>query len=171
MQIVIRVLTKPQFIMKEKELAFSDVPNNFLWCINRQCSKAETCLRQLAERLSPEELISCSTINPKHLAKFKNECPYFCSNKQVRYARGFLGILENLTAKQTHFFINRVISNSSRRTYYRVRNGERALSPAEQQNIINILKECGVTFSIEFDSYFEDYYWEHLKMQVLFLSL
>ena len=145
--------------MKEKELAFSDVPNNFLWCINRQCSKAETCLRQLAERLSPEELISCSAINPKHLAKFKNECPYFCSNKQVRYARGFLGILENLTAKQTHFFINRVISNSSRRTYYRVRNGERALSPAEQQNIINILKECGVTFSIEFDSYFEDYYW------------
>lgn len=80
--------------MKEKELAFSDVPNNFLWCINRQCSKAETCLRQLAERLSPEELISCSAINPKHLAKFKNECPYFCSNKQVRYARGFLGILE-----------------------------------------------------------------------------
>ena len=114
--------------MKEKELAFSDVPNNFLWCINRQCSKAETCLRQLAERLSPEELISCSAINPKHLAKFKNECPYFCSNKQVRYARGFLGILENLTAKQTHFFINRVISNSSRRTYYRVRNGERAIS-------------------------------------------
>lgn len=110
---------------------------------------------------SPEELISCSTINPKHLAKFKNECPYFCSNKQVRYARGFLGILENLTAKQTHFFINRVISNSSRRTYYRVRNGERALSPAEQQNIINILKECGVTFSIEFDSYFEDYYWSN----------
>ena len=147
--------------MKEKELAFSDVPNNFLWCINRQCSKAETCLRQLAERLSPEELISCSAINPKHLAKFKNECPYFCSNKQVRYAKGFLGILENLTAKQTHFFINRVISNSSRRTYYRVRNGERALSPAEQQNIINILKECGVTFSIEFDSYFEDYYWSN----------
>ena len=147
--------------MKEKELAFSDVPNNFLWCINRQCSKAETCLRQLAERLSPEELISCSAINPKHLAKFKNECPYFCSNKQVRYARGFLGILENLTSKQTHCFINRVISNSSRRTYYRVRNGERALSPAEQQNIINILKECGVTFSIEFDSYFEDYYWSN----------
>lgn len=132
----------------------------YLICI-QQCSKAETCLRQLAERLSPEELISCSAINPKHLAKFKNECPYFCSNKQVRYARGFLGILENLTSKQTHFFINRVISNSSRRTYYRVRNGERALSPAEQQNIINILKECGVTFSIEFDSYFEDYYWSN----------
>ena len=45
--------------------------------------------------------------------------------------------------------------------YYRVRNGERALSPAEQQNIINILKECVVTFSIEFDSYFEDYYWSN----------
>ena len=29
------------------------------------------------------------------------------------------------------------------------------------KNIINILKECGVTFSIEFDSYFEDYYWSN----------
>ncbi|MBD9145794.1 MAG: hypothetical protein EGP81_09635 [Bacteroides clarus] len=145
--------------MNKNELTFSDIPNNFLWCINRQCTKAEVCLRQLAERLSPEELISCSTINLKHLAKFKKECPYFRSNKQVRYARGFLGILENLTTRQTRFFINRVISNSSRRTYYRIRNGERALSPVEQQSIINILKECGVTFSIEFDSYFEDYYW------------
>ena len=69
----------------EKNFCFQ-MFNNFLWCINRQCSKAETCLRQLAERLSPEELISRSAINPKHLAKFKNECPYFCSNKQVRYA-------------------------------------------------------------------------------------
>ena len=136
-------------------------PNNFLWCINRQCSKAETCLRQLAESFRRKSLYLAVPSNPKHLAKFKNECPYFCSNKQVRYARGFLGILENLTSKQTHFFINRVISNSSRRTYYRVRNGERALSPAEQQNIINILKECGVTFSIKFDSYFEDYYWSN----------
>ncbi len=150
---------KPLSIMKKKELEFSDIPNNFLWCINRQCPKAKTCLRQLAERLSPENLIVCNAINPKHLAKFADECPYFCSNKQVRYAKGFLGILEKLTAKQTRFLISRVISNSSRRTYYRVRNGERALSPAEQQSIINILKECGVAFPIEFDSYFEDYFW------------
>ena len=145
--------------MNKKELTFSDIPNNFLWCTNRQCPKAGTCLRQLAERLSPEERISCTTINPKHLDKFKEECPYFRTNKQVKYAKGFLGIMENLTAKQTRFFINRIISNSSLRTYYRVRNGERVLSPAEQQSIINILKECGATFSIEFDSYFEDYYW------------
>ena len=99
--------------MNKKELTFSDIPNNFLWCTNRQCPKAGTCLRQLAERLSPEERISCTTINPKHLDKFKEECPYFRTNKQVKYAKGFLGIMENLTAKQTRFFINRIISNSS----------------------------------------------------------
>ena len=48
--------------MKEKELAFSDVPNNFLWCINRQCSKAETCLRQLAESFAWKSLYLCSAI-------------------------------------------------------------------------------------------------------------
>lgn len=79
--------------MKEKELAFSDIPRNFLWCINRQCPKAATCLRQLAERLSPVTLVSCETINPNHLTGPADGCPYFRSNKQVRYARGFLGIL------------------------------------------------------------------------------
>ncbi|KAB5260381.1 hypothetical protein DWX40_11670 [Bacteroides stercoris] len=145
--------------MKEKELAFSDIPRNFLWCINRQCPKAATCLRQLAERLSPVTLVSCETINPNHLTGPADGCPYFRSNKQVRYARGFLGILENLTTRQKRFFSSRIINNSSRRTYYRIRNGERALSPDEQQNIINVLKECGVTFAIEFDAYFEDYDW------------
>lgn len=74
--------------MKEKELAFSDIPRNFLWCINRQCPKAATCLRQLAERLSPVTLVSCETINPNHLTGPADGCPYFRSNKQVRYARG-----------------------------------------------------------------------------------
>ena len=66
---------------------------------------------------------------PKHLASLKGECPYYCSCQRVRYAKGFLGILERLTAKQ--------------------------------QSIVNIFKECGVTFPIEFDVYFENYYWDN----------
>lgn len=144
---------------KEEELDFSQVPNNFLWCINSQCPKAGTCLRQLAEKCAPADIKHYSVLSLKHLASLEGECPYYCSNTKVRYARGFLGILENLTGKQTRFFLARIIDSSSRRTFYRIRNGERILSPLEQQSILNILKECGVIFPVKFDSYFEDYYW------------
>ena len=62
--------------MKEKELAFSDIPRNFLWCINRQCPKAATCLRQLAERLSPVTLVSCETINPNRTCRQMSLFPF-----------------------------------------------------------------------------------------------
>lgn len=145
--------------MKEKELEFSDVPNNFLWCIDRQCPKAGTCLRQMAERLAPASIVQYSIVSPKHIAGLGSECPYYCPHTKVRHAKGFLGILENLTAKQARFFAQRIISNSSRRTYYRVRSGERPLSPAEQESIQNVLKECGVTVPMKFDSYYYDYSW------------
>lgn len=145
--------------MKEKELEFSDVPNNFLWCIDRQCPKSGTCLRQVAERLAPTDLVQYSIVSPKHIASLGGECPYYCSSTKVQYAKGFLGILENLTAKQVRLFAQRLISNSSRRTYYRVRSGERALSPTEQESILNVLKECGITAPMKFDSYYYDYLW------------
>ena len=46
-----------------------------------------------------------------------------------------------------------------RRTYYRARKGERLLSPSEKQHILNILRNCGVTTTQEFDAYVEDYDW------------
>lgn len=144
---------------KEEELDFSQVPNNFLWCINGQCPQAGSCLRRLAEKCAPANTKSYSVLSLKHLASLKGECPYYCSDTKVRYARGFLGILENLIPGQTAFLKARIINNTSRRTFYRVRSGERPLSPVEQQSIRNILKECGVTFPVEFDDYFEDYYW------------
>ena len=42
---------------------------------------------------------------------------------------------------------------------HRARKGERLLSPSEQQHILNILRNCGVTTTQEFDAYVEDYDW------------
>jgi len=46
-----------------------------------------------------------------------------------------------------------------RRTYYRVRKGERPLSPDEQKSMLNILKQCGINDPGKFDAYFEAYDW------------
>ena len=89
----------------------------------------------------------------------KGGCPHYRSSTKVRYAQGFIGILENLPYKQMQTVILHLMNYLGRRTYYRARKGERLLSPSEQQHILNILRNCGVTTTQEFDAYVEDYDW------------
>ncbi|UQT33973.1 DUF6078 family protein [Parabacteroides distasonis] len=74
----------------------------------------------------------------------KGTCPYYRPNKKVRYAAGFVSLLESLPHKQMLSVIPGLMRHFSRRTYYRVRKGERPLSPSEQQVVLNALKRCGV---------------------------
>lgn len=147
-------------IMKTKEVhRFSEVPHDYPLCINHQCSQATTCLRQLAE----QEVTDCTKfmviVNPKHQASFKKDCPYYRSSTKVRFAKGFMNIIENLTQKQMQGIVPQLIYRFSERTYYRIRKGERLLSPAEQQNVVDIFKRCGVAEPIVFDEYVENYEW------------
>ncbi len=144
--------------MKEK-LDFSKVPYQYIMCLNQQCPKADTCLRQLAEQSVPEKIEYLFIVNPKHLTTTKGDCPYYRCNIKARYAKGFIGILESLPHKQMENVISHLMSFFSRRTYYRVRKGERLLSPLEQQQVLNILKHCGVSQPPRFDAYIEDYDW------------
>ena len=144
--------------MKEK-LDFSEVPYQYSMCLNRQCPKANICLRQLAEQSIPEKVEHWTIISPKRLTTTKGDCPYYRSNIKASYAKGFIGILESLPHKQMENVIIHLMSFFSRRTYYRVRKGERLLSPAEQQQVLNVLKHCGVLQPPKFDEYIEAYDW------------
>ena len=81
--------------MKEK-LDFSEVPYQYSMCLNRQCPKADICLRQLAEQSIPEKVEHWTIISPKRLTTTKGDCPYYRSNIKASYAKGFIGILESL---------------------------------------------------------------------------
>ena len=128
----------------EEEHHFTNVPYNYPLCLNRQCPKASTCLRQLVEQEVPDSAEYWVVISPKYQAKLKGACPHYRSSQKVQYAKGCMNILDNLP---------------SRRTYYRIRKGERLLSPAEQRDVQKILKQCGATGKQEFDAYVEDYEW------------
>ncbi|MCQ4775613.1 DUF6078 family protein, partial [Lacrimispora saccharolytica] len=79
--------------------------------------------------------------------------------QKVQYAKGCMNILDNLPHKQRQLAIIHLMEYFSRRTYYRIRKGERLLSPAEQRDVQKILKQCGATGKQEFDAYVEDYEW------------
>lgn len=84
----------------EEKLDNATIPNQYTLCLDRQCPKASTCLRQLAERSMPDETAYWQIISPRHLASLKGTCPYYRPNKKVRYAAGFVSLLESLPHKQ-----------------------------------------------------------------------
>ncbi|WP_455591245.1 DUF6078 family protein [Bacteroides sp.] len=144
--------------MKE-EHDFSQVPCNYTLCLNSQCPKASTCLRQLIEQETTDSIKYLVIINPKHLSTLTGECPYYRCSTKVLYAKGLIGMLDSLPRKQMDRVVSLIIRRFSQRTYYRIRKGERLLSPSEQQEIITIFQKCGVDGIQQFDAYIEDYEW------------
>lgn len=144
--------------MKE-EHDFSKVPYDYPLCLNRQCAKASTCLRQLIEQETTDSTKYLVIINPKHLSTLTGKCPYYRCSTKVRFAKGFIKLLDSLPNNLVRNIVPLLIGQFSRRTYYRIRKGERLISPSEQKKILNILKRCGATEIVEFDAYVEEYEW------------
>lgn len=144
----------------EKKHCIFEVPSNYALCLNRQCPQASTCLRQLAEQEISDCIKYWTVISSKHQETLtESTCPYFSSSAKVLFAKGFIGILNNLPYKQMQQVIARLNNQFNQRTYYRIRKGERLLSPAEQKVVLNIIKSCGATGKQEFDAYIEDFDW------------
>ena len=144
--------------MKE-EISFTQVPFDYPLCLNGQCPKAATCLRQLAMQSMPTEKDYWKIISPKRLATVKGECPFYRSSQKARYAKGFMNMLNSLPYNKRGIAIANLIAGFGQRTYYRARKGERLLTPDEQQAVLNIIKRHNATTSQEFDGYEEDYLW------------
>ena len=144
--------------MKEKINA-SAIPDAYLLCMNQDCPKATGCLRRIAEQQISDKVRLWRVISPKYQKNHTGDCPYFRPSDKQTYALGFIGMLEQMPYRQMQEAASRLLNHFGRRTYYRVRKGERPLSPNEQKSILNILEQCGIGDPGKFDAYFETYDW------------
>ena len=144
--------------MKEK-IDSSDIPTSYLLCMKQDCPKATTCLRRIAEQQIGDEVKLWHVISPKYQEKQTDRCAYFLPADKLTYALGFIGMLDRMPYKLMQEAICKLMRRFGRRTYYRVRKGERPLSPDEQKSMLNILKQCGINDPGKFDAYFEAYDW------------
>ena len=135
--------------MKEK-IDSSDIPTSYLLCMKQDCPKATTCLRRIAEQQIGDEVKLWHVISPKYQEKQTDRCAYFRPADKLTYALGFIGMLDRMPYKLMQEAICKLMRRFGRRTYYRVRKGERML---------NILKQCGINDPGKFDAYFEAYDW------------
>jgi hypothetical protein len=150
--------------MMKDTINYSQVPDGFLLCLNTKCLRANNCLRQMAGEIVPAEEERIKIVNPKYIATLSDDCAYYYSSEKVRYARGFIKLLGNLPYRKMRAVIRQLIISFGQTTYYRIRKGERLLSPAEQQEILNIIKSSGIDQPQEFDAYIEGYHWEPLLL-------
>lgn len=134
-------------------------PQNYLMCTCTSCTRCHTCLRYLAYESLPDSEISLRIINPKHLSLQKDDCPYFRPSEKIRYAKGFIGILDSLPNKVWKSVSGKLQSLYNERTYYRARKGEKLLTPEEQEQMVSFIRQQGITDIPDFDAYVDDYAW------------
>ena len=139
--------------------ASGEVPTSYTLCIKGDCPKATMCLRYKATQMMPAEVQKWSIISPAYLAQIEGECPHYRSAEKVQYARGFVRMMSALTVTQAHAFKSDIIATFGMNMYYRMRRGERLITPTEQEAIYQMLEQQGVTTRPEFDAYEKDYLW------------
>ena len=79
--------------MKEETFNYSKVPHNFGLCATDTCPYTDTCLRRIAYTYAPSNNIFLYVLNPKAIESTAGKCKYYCSNKKVRYAKGFIQLI------------------------------------------------------------------------------
>ena len=136
-----------------------EVPINYTLCIKGDCPKATMCLRYKATQMMPAEVQKWSILSPAYLAQIESECPHYRSAEKVQYARGFVRMMSALTVNQAHVVKDNIVATFGMNMYYRMRRGDRLITPTEQEAIYQMLEQQGVTTRPEFDAYIEDYLW------------
>ena len=116
-------------------------------------------MRHKATQLVPAEVQTWSIISPAYLAQMEGECPHYRSAEKVLYARGFVRMMSALTVMQAHMVKDSIVAKFGMNMYYRMRRGERLITPAEQEGLYQLLEQQGVKTRPDFDAYVEDYLW------------
>ena len=136
-----------------------EVPTNYTLCIKSDCPRAAMCLHYKATQMIPADVMKWSILSPAYLAQTEGECPHYRTAEKVKYARGFVRMMSALTVKQAHVVKDSIVATFGMNMYYRMRRGERLITPTEQEAIYQMLEQQGVTTRPEFDAYIEDYLW------------
>ena len=135
------------------------VPTNYILCLKGDCPKAAMCLRHKATLMMQADVQTWSILSPAYLAQVEGECPHYSSTEKVQYARGFVQMMSSLTVKQANAMKDGIVSKFGMNMYYRMRRGDRLITPTEQESIYQLLEQQGITTRPEFDAYEKDYLW------------
>lgn len=141
------------------DINLTSIPKYFKFCLRDDCPLAEKCLRHEAAAVVIENNVrSLTVLNPKLMAEEKENCKEYISTEPKKCGKGFLKFLSNLSVSENKRIASLLESAcSSQRQYYRIRNGEKLVSPEEQEELQKFLKSKGADVTITFDEIVNEY--------------
>lgn len=132
-----------------KTIDYNLIPQNFLHCCNSECTRAEHCLRQVAFRSLNDSRKEIRILNPRLTPG--ETCRDYCTSEPQVFRRGLTHLYDNMTLKTAKNVRATLYTHFGNTQYYRIVNGERAVSPDEQAYICRVLKRNGITDQDVFD--------------------
>lgn len=136
---------------------FNIVPDWWAVCQNADCPQSADCLRFVVRQNMPLTV----TVWPCVMPGIPNDdaCSYFIKNEKVRLARGFKSMYAHVISRDDIYTMRRELTEyfGSKGTYYRYKDGEKILSPEQQQWILRLFGQHGYTEGLEFDEYIDGY--------------
>lgn len=137
---------------------FKEVPKNYALCLRDDCACAKTCLHRLAYESQRTKSSHLWVINPGCCVP-NTSCPYYRDSAPVIFARGFQGMQERMLPAQYRKFRELLLNHFSMNVFYERRRGDFALTPEEQELVLQTLRQVGVTEDLPFDRYEESIRW------------
>ncbi len=139
--------------MNENAFDKMKVPADYAFCFNELCPMRERCVRYVAGQQAQHTRLFGPAVYPWALRDGK--CELYRECKPVQIAWGFGRFYDHLP-----FYLHAKARSCVRQyfsagysTYYRYHNGERKLSPQQQQDVIAIVMSLGSTQEPLFDHY------------------
>ncbi len=132
------------------------LPPAWAFCFIDGCPKASECILHISSSVIPSDKTSGNAIYPT--AASTGSCPHFKAIKKIHAAWGFDTLFDNVKQKDVVALRNAIKQYlGGHGTYYRYHNGEKLLSPEQQQWVIDLFKRHGYDTNLKFDHYRDIY--------------
>lgn len=131
---------------------------NRYFCMKTDCVHAKSCMR-LQSFLSGEASESLITVVNPSLVGDGSLCPHRVEQAWVTYARGFVAVFDRIPQKVGRDIALSLSLIFGRNPYYKLRRGERPISPADQDTIVKVFRKHGIDDPSIFDSFEEREEW------------
>lgn len=143
-------------VKADVDFSFDIVPASWPVCFVPGCPMAETCLNHLVGLHIPGGRTWGPAIYPTAL--HDGHCGQYKRIRKIHAAWGFDTLFVDVKqrdASPLRSAIKDYLGGNG--TYYRYHNGERLLTPEQQDHILGLFRQRGYTDNLRFDSYRDVY--------------
>ena len=141
--------------MNRPTIYFKDAPSEYTLCINKQCPKSSDCIRYQAYLTLPKDVKTISVVNPGYAETNAESCSFHRPIQYKTLAFDFSKNFNDMTKKQESAFRMMGTAHFGRSEYYRLRGGEKGITPEGQDYLLNLAKEVG--FETTRDQFFDSF--------------